>query len=279
MKRLAAALTLGLLLVGSLARGAARSGTAADDLPIFDTHIHFSQDAWSMYSPDEALAILDQAGVGRALVSSTPDEGTLRLYERAPDRVVPILRPYRTRSDMGTWTRDPSVLAYVEERLQRGFYRGIGEFHLGPGDATASVPLGFAALAAERSLVLHAHADDVAVSELLMVRPDIKVLWAHAGMRASPATVGRLLDLHPNLWVELALRSDVAPGGALDQHWAALFERHRDRFMIGTDTWVPSQWTRLPSLMANVQEWLRQLPREVAEAMAFRNAERLFGGT
>ena len=40
-----------------------------------------------------------------------------------------------------------------------------------------------------------------------------RLLWAHAGMSSSAATVGRLLDRYPMLWVELALRTDVAPGG------------------------------------------------------------------
>jgi hypothetical protein len=264
-----------LLVLAALigGRGAARG----EDLPIFDTHIHYSQDAWAQYSPEEALAILDRAGVRKALVSSTPDDGTLMLYRLAPERIVPILRPYRTRADMSTWTRDPSVLEYVEERLAWGYYRGIGEFHLAAGEATALVPRRFADLAAERDLFLHAHADAVGVGELLQLRPDIKVLWAHAGLGAGPATVSGLMDLHPNLWIELALRTDVAPGGVLTPEWAALFERHADRVMVGTDTWITSQWTRLPDLMADVRAWLGRLPPDVAERIAYRNAERLFG--
>jgi hypothetical protein len=68
----------------------------------------------------------------------------------------------------------------------------------------------------------------------------------------------------------------VRPGGGrLDPEWAALVARYPDRFMIGTDTWVPSQWTRLPSLMADVRVWLRQLPADLAQAIAFDNAQRL----
>ena len=63
----------------------------------------------------------------------------------------------------------------------------------------------------------------------------------------------------------------------LSQFYAmkALFERYPDRFMIGTDTWVPSQWTRLPALMADVRTWLRQLPPDLAAAIASGNAERV----
>jgi Amidohydrolase len=225
---------------------------------------------------DEALALLDQAGVRQAYVSSTPDEGTLQLYARAPERIVPDLRPYRTPADPTLWTRDPSVVQYLESRLAERSYRGIGEFHLLPGQVIRDeVPRQVADLAAQRGLVLHAHADAGSLEELLNVRPDITVLWAHAGMTAGPSEVQRVLDAHPNVWVELALRTDVAPGGRLDPDWAALFQRYPDRFMIGTDTWIPSQWTRLPMLMADVRAWLRELPPELASAIAHGNAERL----
>jgi hypothetical protein len=261
-----------LLLAGSNADLAA----ADDDLPIFDAHIHYNRDAWAVYSVDEALALLDQAGVRQAYVSSTPDEGSLQLYGRAPERIVLDLRPYRVPADQARWTRDPSIVDYLEERLAERQYRGIGEFHLLPGDVTHDeIPREVADLAAQRGLVLHAHADAGSLEELLNVRPDITVLWAHAGMTATPSVVRRLLDAHPNLWVELALRTDVAPGGTLDPEWAALFQRYPDRFMIGTDTWIPSQWTRLPTLMADVRAWLRQLPRELASAIAHGNAERV----
>ena len=104
----------------------------SEDLRIFDAHIHYNRDVWSVYSVDEALAILDQAGVYKAFVSSTPDEGSLQLAARAPDRIVLDLRPYRTPSDPATWTRDPSIVTYLEERLPERHYAGIGEFHVMP---------------------------------------------------------------------------------------------------------------------------------------------------
>ena len=63
------------------------AAASAAELPIFDAHIHYSQPAWDPYPPDAALGILDRGGVSRAMVSSTPDDGTLRLYEKAPRRI------------------------------------------------------------------------------------------------------------------------------------------------------------------------------------------------
>lgn len=262
-------------LVGAMLLLAAPAA-GAQPFPIFDAHIHFSRPDWDVYTPERALSILARAGVHRALVSSTPDDGTLKLYEKSPAGIVPFLRPYRTRDDMESWTRDPAVARYVEERLRRGVHRGIGEVHLDASQAGASTVKRLAGLAAERSLFVQAHVDEVAIEKLLTLYPRVRMLWAHAGMSASAATVGRLLDRHSTLWVELALRSDVAPGGTIDPEWRALFLRHPDRFLVGTDTWTTSRWEAVREATEAVQRWLAQLPREVAEAIAYRNGDRLF---
>lgn len=252
------------------------SRPTAAQLPIFDAHIHYSRPDWSVYTPERALSILAQAGVRRAIVSSTPDDGTVKLYEKAPAGIVPFLRPYRTRDDMGSWTRDPAVAAYVEERLKRGIYRGIGESHFGAEDVTAPTVRRIAELATEQKLFLQCHVDETTVERMLTTYPGARILWAHAGMSSSAATVGRLLDRFPLLWVELALRTDVAPGGTLDPEWRALFVRKPDRFLVGTDTWVTSRWEAVRDATAAVQHWLRQLPREVAEQIAYKNGDELF---
>ena len=267
----ARAVLLGLLV--SLGPG---TRVNAADLPLFDAHIHYSRPDWDVYTPEHALSMLAQAGVQRAIVSSTPDDGTLKLYEKAPATVVPFLRPYRTRDDMSSWPRSAEVQAYVEQRLQRGVYRGIGEFHLSAGDADAPVVRRLAELAKRDGIFLHAHVDEGTVERLLTLYPDVRILWAHAGMSSSATTVERLLDRSPRLWVELALRSDVAPGATLAADWRALFLRYPDRFLVGTDTWVTSRWETLREGMRAVQGWLAQLPPAVAEQIAYRNGERLF---
>jgi hypothetical protein len=267
-------LRFALIALACLGLGAAVP-SASLDIPIFDAHIHYSEPAWGPYPPEAALAILDRGGVSRAFVSSTPDDGTLRLHAKAPDRVVPILRPYRTRGDMGTWTKDLSVLTYVEERLRHGIYRGIGEFHMGAADVADPVPSRFVELAARYKIFVHCHCDDGGMEGLVRMRSDVRFLWAHAGMSSSASTVERMVERYSHLWVELALRSDVAPGGNLDPAWRAVFLKYSDRFLVGTDTWVNSQWDRLPEILDNVRVWLRQLPPDVAAKIAHGNAQRL----
>jgi hypothetical protein len=267
------------LLLSTLLFALGTAAPAAAQLLLFDAHVHYSRPDWDVYSPERALAILTAAGVRRAIVSSTPDDGTLKLYEKAPKVVVPFLRPYRTRDDMGGWHSDPNVQIYVEDRLKRGIYRGIGEFHLGAANAGGPTVKRFAELGAEKDLFLQAHVDDVTIEQLLTLYPKTRFLWAHAGMSSSASTVGGLLARFPKLWVELALRTDVAPGGKLDPEWRAVFVKYPDRFMVGTDTWVTSRWEAMQGYHRDVQTWLGQLPRDVAEAIAWKNGERLFSIT
>ena len=255
----------------------AGSPAAAADAPLFDGHIHYSAPDWSVYTPDQIVAILDKAGIARAIVSSTPDDGTLRLYERDPKRIIPILRPYRTRDDMGTWWRDPSILPYLEQRLAKGVHKGIGEFHIHGKDIRTPVLKRITEIAVQRDLYLHAHSDDAAVIELFAIEPRSKIIWAHAGMSSGAAAVGALMDKHPSLWADLSYRyGDLAPGGTLDPAWRALLIRHADRFMLGSDTWTTSRWEQVVAMGAEARQFLQQLPSDVADKIASKNIERLF---
>lgn len=262
------------LLCVLMATGVSFADTA---LPVFDAHIHYNADAADGTAPEAVIRIFDRAGVTRALVSSTPNGGTRLLHEQYPDRIVPMLRPYRTDADRGGWFHDPAILAFVEQELKRGIYRGIGEFHLFSDQAQTGVIRRIVELAVQRNMLLHAHSDAGAIRELFAIDPRSKILWAHAGMASSPAQIAALLDRHATLWVELSGRnSDVAPGDRLDPAWRALFLQHPDRFLIGTDTWTSHRWQELATDMTTVRRWLAQLPREIAAKIAIGNAERVF---
>jgi hypothetical protein len=264
-------------VVAALLLGASVAA-AADDIAIVDTHVHYSQNSWQEYTPGAVLLLLSDAGVRRAFFSSTPDDGTIRLYDMAPDRIVPVLRPYRQPGELSSWFQDPTVVPYLEQRLARPVYRGIGEFHLTGAEARTPIVRQVAELAGRHGLFLHCHCDAEAIAILAGLAPGVTVLWAHAGMTAAPAEVGQLVDAWPNLVVELALRSDVAPGGQLDPAWRDLFVRHADRFMVGTDTWIPSRFAEYVDVQNRARTWLRQLPPDVANRVASENAELLARG-
>ncbi len=248
---------------------------AAAELPIFDAHVHYSHDAWENLPPRDAAAILRKAGLARALVSSSGDDGTQRLLAEAPDIVIPSLRPYRTRGEISTWVRDESVAKFLEERLANARYAAIGEFHLYGADADLPVPRRMVALAKEHRLILHAHSDVDAIERLFRQDPSARILWAHSGF-AAPGAVREMLKKHTNLWCDLAFRSEHGSGGKVPPEWRALFTEFPDRFMVGTDTFTPERWHYIVEHAAWSRAWLSDLPPALAEKIAWRNGDALF---
>ncbi len=264
-----------LLLLGSPASGLA-AGLAAE-LPIFDAHIHYSHDAWDMLPVQDALAILRKAGVTGALVSSSGDDGTQRLFAAAPGLIVPELRPYRRRGEISTWIRDESVIPYLEERLAKYRYVAIGEFHVYGGDADFPVMRRVVGLAKQHDLLLHLHGDAEAVERVFRQDPGARILWAHSGFEP-PSKVREMMRKHRSLWADLAFRSDQASGDKVTPEWRELFLEFPDRFMVGTDTFTPERWHYIPEHAKFSRAWLADLPREVAERIAHKNAEVVLGG-
>ncbi len=262
----------GLALLPGWARAA-----SAPALPIFDAHLHYSHDAWDRLPPPQAVALLRQAGLKRAMVSSSSDEGTQMLYQAAPDLVLPSLRPYRSRSEIGTWTNDSTVIAHLEARLAKYRYVAIGEFHVFGADADGAVMRRVVALAREHKLFLHSHSDADAIDRQFKQDPNARILWAHAGFD-SPDKVREMLRKHPRLCCDLAFRSDHASMGRVDEGWRAAFLEFPDRFMVGTDTFTPERWYYVVEHANSARQWLATLPPEVAENIAWKNGERLFGG-
>ena len=262
-----------LAAAAGLSAGPAR----AVDLPLFDAHIHYSHDAWELVPPKQAVAILRQAGLRGALVSSSNDQGTQMLVAEAPDLIVPELRPYRSRGEISTWMRDDSVVGYLEARLAKYRYVGIGEFHLYGEDAELAVPRRMVALARERNLVLHAHSDTDAIERLFRQWPQARILWAHSGFER-PEKVRELLRRHTRLWCDLAFRGDHATGTKVDPAWRDAFLEFPDRFMIGTDTFTPERWHYIGSHASYSRGWLADLPSGLAQRIGWGNADALLRG-
>ena len=248
----------------------------AGELPIFDAHLHYSHDAWETLPPKEAVALLRKAGLKRALVSSSGDDGQQRLYAEAPDLILPSLRPYRTRGEISSWVRDASVPPYLEERLKKHRYVAIGEFHLYGADADLPVPRQMVQLARRDKLFLHAHSDVDAIERLFKQDPQARILWAHSGFER-PEAVREMLRKHGNLWCDLAFRGDHGSGGKVGPEWRAAFLEFPERFLVGTDTFTPERWHYVIEHANWSRGWLADLPGEVAERIAWKNGEALFG--
>lgn len=243
-------------------------------LPVFDAHIHYSHDVWDAISPAEAIRRLKAVGVTRAMVSSSSDEGTQRLYQADPTFVIPMLRPYRKRGTLDTWMYDESLIPYLNERLEKYRYAGIGEFHIDGEQAYTPVMQEIIRLAKKYKLILHVHGDAQAVKFIYKQYPEVRILWAHAGFDYA-AIISKMMDQYPTLWADLSFRGEIINEGRLMKAWKKLLVKHPDRFLLGIDTYEPPRWLQLDNVMRWQREILSALPAEAARKIAFENGRRL----
>jgi len=272
-------LRAGLALIAlTLAAPAARAADSAA-MPIFDAHLHYNWEPVPHFPLEQVLTLLRENRITGILATSRPNDGTRALVEAKPKDlwVVPFIRPYRVRPDIQTWMDDPTIQDLIETEYKRGYYVGVGEFHLRGKAAATKLVKRTVDFAVERNLYLHAHADDEALEILFAHNPNAKILWAHTGFSTPADKVAAYLERYPSVWCELSYRYGITDGGGkLTPEWRRLFERYPDRFLLGSDTWTDQRWDSYGSTMAEYRGWLTQLPPAVAEKIAFRNAERLF---
>lgn len=247
----------------------------AADPPIFDTHIHYGHDVWEAISPTEAIATLRRAGIRKALVSSANDNGTLMLSREAPELVVPALSPYRNVGELASWLSNDTVPEYLEERLSKGRYVALGEFHAYGAEADLPIFKRMVQIAKEHRLYLHADSDDDAIERIFQQDPGARVIWAHAGFEPVERVLA-MLRKHQNLWCDLAMRGQIARDGKVRPEWRAAFVEFPDRFMVGSDTFSVARWHEVEADADSVRSWLNDLPPEIAERIAHKNAETLF---
>ncbi|KAA0075953.1 amidohydrolase family protein [Tardiphaga sp. P9-11] len=256
---------------------------ADDRIEIFDAHMHYNWEPKPYYQPDEVLEVFRKNRVTGILATSRPNTGTHVLMDdkaksKAGDlQVVPFIRPYCVRADIGSWFNDPVIFDLVQEEFKRGYYRGVGEFHLTGKAADTEMVKKTVDFAVVNNLYLHAHADDEAVEILMRQNPRAQIIWAHTGFSLAPDRVAAMLIKYPKLWGELSYRSGIVDGsGKLTPQWRVLFERYPDRFLLGSDTWVPERWASYGDIMDGYRAWLAQLSPSVAKQIAHGNARALF---
>ena len=270
-------------LLLALVLAAPLSAPAAYEGPIFDAHLHYNDEAVESYSVGTVMELFSKNGVKAILANSRPNDGTRALVEasrrsaRAGFSVVPFIRVYRDRADYGTWHANPDIAAMIEEEAKRGYYRGVGEFHVFGREAASGVVKRIVDFAVANDLVLHAHCDEEALAILFSHNPKARIIWAHTGFSTSLGRLEELLARYPLLWGELSYRGDVTADGRLDPAWKAFFEKHPGRFLVGSDTWVNERWQSYPQTMGQYRRWLGELPPEVAAGIAWGNGARLFG--
>jgi hypothetical protein len=246
--------------------------------PLFDAHLHYDAEDAARYPPEAIVATLRASDVRAALVTSRPPERVLTLYAVAPELILPMLGVYRTPADKESWAHDAGLPARVARALEEGPWRAVGELHLFADDRHSPVFMRIVELATSRGLPLQLHCDPAVIDAVFARHPQARLIWAHAGAYPYPPLLSDYLRRYPNLYIDLSVRDQrIAPGGELDAEWELLFLEFPERFMVGVDTYRTARWDGFAQAAADIRHWLAQLPDGVSEAMALRNAARVFG--
>jgi len=118
-------------------------------------------------------------------------------------------------------------------------------------------------------------------------------LLPHMGF-ASPEQVDEFLSRHPNLYALMSKKerrmddfadpakfeatgSAMLDGDVLRPEWKVLLLRHQDRILFATDPHMKKLWRMYGDVVDRQRLVLGQLPRDAAEKIAYRNAERVYG--
>jgi Amidohydrolase len=255
---------------------------AQQPLKIFDSHLHYNGAGTNaFFTVDQVLDVFRRNAVAGIVANSRPNRGTQQLVDaKAPGLwVVPFIRPYRVESDVSTWYTNPEIYELIETEYKRGYYKGVGEFHIYGEDTRAPLVKKTVDFAVAHDLFLLAHSDEAAIPILHSHNPKAKVIWAHTGFGASTALLREYLTKYPSMMAELSYRSGITEGGGkLSDDWRDLFAKHSNRFLLGSDTWVNGRWSSYGETMREYRGWLAQLPPEQARLVAHGNAERIYGG-
>ncbi len=298
---------LTLLLLAVLAPGLARPAPA-EELPIIDAHNQSDQHI----SYDEILALMDEAGVARVILSQrgqTEPADLIAFAAAHPDRVTPAVRSkgrrvseVRDEIRTGRYGAMAEVLMWHREKTGRVVERSSGERMAPPQVVVAPdhprnrkllglarkkgwpfIPhIEFASSGGDRALFM------AQLEAMLDRNPDHPFVLIHLGMLPI-AEVRRLIEAHANIHFitagsdPITIKKSPEPftpmfrGKSLAPEWRDLIVRHPDRFLLGLDSVWARAWRN--NYVRQVAMWrkaLNELPADAAHAFAHGNAERLW---
>jgi murein DD-endopeptidase MepM/ murein hydrolase activator NlpD len=296
------------LLVAAVLLSAMSGPWAAEEIPMIDAHSQVN----ARVGLDKVLAAMDEAGISRSILSGWGSRRKTReIIEAArahPDRITPSIDLKYSKFRDG----DPAALEQIRREGRSPIFGAMSEvmvLHVQKGNRAPeivktldapSVQTALAvALARQWPLVMHiefGYAKDLgryesymaALEDLLRRHPDHPFVLSHMG-QLDPAAAQRLIEAHRNIYF---LTSHANPifigrsklpwtnmfsGDALTSDWKNLLLRYPDRFVLAFDNVYWDDWGS--DYVRQVRLWrtaLHGLPREVADAIAHGNAERLW---
>lgn len=240
------------------------------------------------------------------------DRQLLKLAKDHPDLIIPAIRAKGRDydSDSADW------YSRMEKASSKRRFRGVAEAHLyhaakGNADKVLVFPSDrrikrLLEITGERNWPLVLHAELKAASpgvrsrivselkDLMHANPSQAFVLTHMA-QLDADDVAELISAHANVYFITShanhifiARSgrkgpskqpwtDMFDGSRLRAEWAELTVSHPDRFILGFDNTRAKLWSDI--YIDQIKLWRRalaELPRDVAEKVAYRNAERLW---
>ena len=257
----------------------------AQERPLIDAHSHLDSDYLEQLTTEEIIERLNRNQIDRILITSRNNNETLKLAERLPNRVIPFASIYTEGADKADWFNSTEALEKLREDLKTGQYQGIGELHLFAQNKNSPLFAETIRLASEYSLPILMHGDSEVIERIFTIDPSATVIWAHLGTHPQVDLLQPMLDRYPLLYLDTSVRDERLLGNLNRQAplsdqllrvWREFLIRNQDRILIGMDAFSANRWKNYDEVVANIRLWLDQLPTEVSEKLAYRNANRLF---
>lgn len=272
------------------------------DGPIFDAHSHIKrQDMQGSEDGQELLDIvgkLHEAGISGVFLFGR-NRGVQMQKSKHPTTVFPFAE---TAVQGGKLVLNEDTVTNLEQQLQSGNFYGVGELPLRHEPTQSNlraddpIMLKIYDLGAKYQVPVNIHftyhADHVGeLEKALAHNPAAIIIWAHVGASSASVTKG-LMAQYPNLYADISTRDPyliphlnltlIDTQGNLKPEWQDLFETYPERFLLGLDIWGADRANKITTLMTYFRSVLGQLSVEVAEKIAYKNAETLIakkGGT
>ena len=199
-----------------------------------------------------------------------------------------------------------NIIRALRKDLEKGKIVGVGELFLNNSKSSSNPKMRrksniFAPtyqklldLVAEHNGVIqiHAQSDEDTLEQLSMLadyNPNGKIILAHCGTNSSSQQIKILMENHQNIFCDLSYRHkpmlsdkrikrfpemEIFDESSIHDDWRELIISMPDRFMVGTDTKVLKPYN---NAVENIRTGLlANLPQDVAEKVAYKNAEIIF---
>ncbi len=283
------------------------NGALAAELYYIDAHSQIDQ----FVAPDAVIQRMDEAGIYRTILAARgkrrPSE-IADFADRYPERIVPAVRTkgrdYKNNNekfyrklqrqvDSGRFHAMAEVLLY---HAQKGDV--APEVRVYPDDARVQAALD-AAVANAWPFVVHIEFAALSgrkrkkfmdgLGNMMAAHPQHPFLLIHMG-QLGVADVRRLIERHNNIYFLTSHANPVTAqrskqpwvnlfqGDMLAPQWKALIIEYPKRFVFALDNVFALHWQEeAPRVMEYWKGAMAGLPKDVAQAVAHGNAERLWG--